>query len=73
VGPLYLFNLIHFSKAPTSKFTNMIFLMSTNGEIFEVINEIKKNNFPFWLHFQILLDFELEKLETIQILILLEF
>jgi hypothetical protein len=34
---------------------------------FEVINVITKNNFPFQLHFQILLDFELENLETIQI------
>jgi hypothetical protein len=34
---------------------------------FEVINEITKNNFPFWLHFQILLYFELENLEIVQI------
>jgi hypothetical protein len=33
-GPLTPFNLIHFSKAPTSKFTNMIFPMSKNGEPF---------------------------------------
>jgi hypothetical protein len=28
------FDLIRFSKAPTSKFTNMIFPMSKNGETF---------------------------------------
>jgi hypothetical protein len=33
-GPSVPFNLIHFSKAPTSKFTNMIFPMSKNGETF---------------------------------------
>jgi hypothetical protein len=38
-----------------------------------VINEITKNNFPFRLHYQILLDFELENIETIQICTLLEF
>jgi hypothetical protein len=33
-GPSVPFNLIHFSKAPTSKFTNTIFPMSKNGETF---------------------------------------
>jgi hypothetical protein len=33
-GPSVPFNLIYFSKAPTSKFTNMIFPMSKNGETF---------------------------------------
>jgi hypothetical protein len=33
-GPSVPFNLIHFSKSPTSKFTNMIFPMSKNGEMF---------------------------------------
>jgi hypothetical protein len=33
-GPLVPFNLIHFSKAPNSKFTKMIFLMSKNEETF---------------------------------------
>jgi hypothetical protein len=33
-GPSVPFNLIHFFKAPTSKFTNMIFPMSKNGETF---------------------------------------
>jgi hypothetical protein len=28
------FDLIHFSKAPVSNFTNTIFLMSKNGETF---------------------------------------
>jgi hypothetical protein len=31
-GPSVPFNLIHFSKAPTSKFTSMIFPMSKNEE-----------------------------------------
>jgi hypothetical protein len=33
-GPSVPFNLICFSKPPTSKFTNMIFPMSKNGETF---------------------------------------
>jgi hypothetical protein len=33
-GPSVPFNLIHFSKAPTSKFTNTIFPMYKNGEHF---------------------------------------
>jgi hypothetical protein len=33
-GPSAPFNLIRFSKAPTSKFTNMIFAMSKNLETF---------------------------------------
>jgi hypothetical protein len=36
-------------------------------KLFEVINEITNINFPFWLLFQILLDFELQNLEKIQI------
>jgi hypothetical protein len=58
-GPSVPFNLIRFSKAPTSKFTNMIFPMSKMKKLFEVIKEIIKNNFHFWLHFQILLDCKL--------------
>jgi hypothetical protein len=42
-------------------------------KLFDVINEITNKNFTFWLLFQILLDFELQNLETIQIWILLEF
>jgi hypothetical protein len=33
-GPSVPFNLIRFSKAPNSKFTNMIFPMSKNEETF---------------------------------------
>jgi hypothetical protein len=38
--------------------------------LFEVMNEITKKNFPFGLILKILLYFELKILETIQILIL---
>jgi hypothetical protein len=34
---------------------------------FELIGETSENIFPFWLNFQILLDFELKIQETIQI------
>jgi hypothetical protein len=34
---------------------------------FQVIKETLENNFPFWLNFQIFLDFELEIPETIPI------
>jgi hypothetical protein len=33
-GPSPLFDLIHFSKAPASKFRNTIFRMSKNGRTF---------------------------------------
>jgi hypothetical protein len=33
-GPSVPANLIHFSKAPTSKFTNMIFPMSKNSQTY---------------------------------------
>jgi hypothetical protein len=61
-----------------SSFSFNPFFQSSNFKIHkhdlpEVINEITKNNFPFWLHIQILLDFKLENLEIIQIWILLEF
>jgi hypothetical protein len=36
-------------------------------ELFEVVKYISENNFPLWPNFQIILDFELEILETIQI------
>jgi hypothetical protein len=66
-GPSVPFDLIHFSKAPTSKFTNMIFRCPKMMKLFEVINEITRNNFPFGFNFQLLTDFELKILESIQI------
>jgi hypothetical protein len=56
------FSIFHILKSKTE-----VFVMSKIGELFEVINEITRNNFPFWLLFQILLDFELKNIETIQI------
>jgi hypothetical protein len=49
------FDLLQFSKAPASKFTNMIFGCPKMVKFFEVIKKIIRNNFPFWVLFQILL------------------
>jgi hypothetical protein len=47
-GPSVPFNLIHFSKAPTSKFTNMIFLISKNEETFLGDQRDNKEQLSFW-------------------------